>query len=227
MQDVVLRREVLKLNKLHHAVGFFTPKKVFGDLANYKVDRRKEYLLDSRGKLIRKMLAYDITYHQNEDGSYDFNKLMDMRLVDWDEWITLPIRSYDLVVKTPKLTVRIPRVVLSLMSEDMPQTKFNNSLNSYYELYGGECAYTKRKLKKSEASRDHQIPLSRGGKNDPTNVVLCHKDINSKKGNKYNHECGLPEVVPLIPKQMPLKDVLKNEKDIPEWNWFLSPRRKH
>jgi len=226
MQSIVFSREVLKLNKKHEAVGFFTPKEVFGDLANYLVDKRKEYILNKQGKPIRKMLAYDISYHQNEDGTYDFTKLVDMRQVDWAEWVTLPIRSYDLVVHTPKLIVRVPRVVMSLMSEDMPETKTNGSLDSYYNLYDGVCQYTKQKIKKSDASRDHIIPRSKGGKDEPSNIVLCHRDVNSQKGDKYNHECGLPEVKPKIPKRLPLKDVLKSDKDVPEWDWFLKTRRK-
>ena len=226
MQEIVFRREVLKLNKLHQPVGFFTPKKVFIALANYLVDWRKEYILDNKGNKIRKMLAYDISYHQNDDGSYDFDKLTDMRLVDWAEWVTLPIRSYDLVVHTPNFLVRIPRVVMSMMSEDMPKTKHNTSLNSIYELYGGVCQHSKKKISKHEASRDHNIPLSRGGKNVISNIVLAHKDSNSRKGSQLNSECGLPEVVPIIPKELPIKDVLVNEKNIPEWNWFLTTRKK-
>ena len=226
MQDIVFRREVLKLNKAHQPVGFFTPKKVFIALANYLVDWRKEYILDSKGNKIRKMLAYDIVYHQNDDGTYDFDKLIDMRLVDWTEWITLPVRSYDLSVHTPNFVVRVPRVVMSMMSEDMPKTSYNTSLGSIYELYGGVCQYSKKKIPKHRASRDHVKPRDRGGSNEIDNIVLADKDINSKKGNQLNSECGLPEVVPIIPKELPLKDVLVNEKNIPEWNWFLTARKK-
>ena len=226
MQELVFRREVLKLNKLHQAVGFFTVKKVFIGLANYLLDNRRNYILDSRGNRIRKMLAYDISYQQKEDGTYDFDKLENMRLVDWSEWLTLPVRSYDLAVRTPKFTVRVPRVVMSMMSEDMPKSNYNTSLNSIYDLYDGKCAYTNRKLKKSQASRDHVIPRHKGGLDHISNIVLCDKDINSIKGDNFNRDCGLPEVVPIVPKELPLKDVLVNEKDVPEWNWFIKPRHK-
>jgi 5-methylcytosine-specific restriction endonuclease McrA len=224
MQDIVFRREVLKLNKLHLPVGFATPKKVFIALANYLVDGRKEYILDKRGKPIRKMLAYDIDYKQNQDGTYDFTKPTVFRLVDWAEWITLPIRSFDLMVHTPNFDVRIPRVVMSLMYEDMPETKHNTSLNSIYELYEGICQYSKKKISKSEASRDHVVPRSKGGTNDISNIVLSSKEINSRKGDQLNSACGLPEVVPIIPKQLPMKDVLVNHKKVPEWDWFLKKR---
>jgi 5-methylcytosine-specific restriction endonuclease McrA len=227
MQEIMFRREVLKLNKLHQPVGFFTPKKVFTALANYILDRRKEYILDHEGKPQRKMLAYDINYHQNEDGTYDFTQMVaPLRLVDWEEWITLPIRSYDLVAHTPKHTIRIPRVVMSLLSDDMPEVTHNTSLRSIYELYDGICQHSNKKIKMSEASRDHRIPISRGGTNTVGNIVLSHKDINSMKGNRLNHECGLPDVIPKIPKKMPIKDVLTNDRDIPEWSWILKKKKK-
>jgi hypothetical protein len=226
MPDITLSREVLKLNKLHQPIGLFTPKKVFIALANWQMDRRQEtFLLDSQGRRMRKMLAYDIAYAQNQDGSYDFSDLTDMRLVDWDEWITLPVRNYDLVVHTPKLVVRVPRVVMSLLSDDMPITRHSNNLNTVYELYEGVCQYSKRKIPKSRASRDHYIPRKKGGKNDLSNIVLCDKDINSRKGDRYNHECGLPEVVPIVPKELPIMAVLRNDKGVPEWDYMLRKYR--
>jgi hypothetical protein len=33
------------------------------------------------------------------------------------------------------------------------------------------------------ATRDHQIPLSKGGKNSMSNIVLCCRECNEKKGN--------------------------------------------
>ena len=225
MNDAVFRSEVLWLNKRHTPIGFYTPKKTFVSFANWLVDNRQEYILDNKGNKIRKMLGYDIEYQQNSDGSYDFDKLINMRLVDWEEWITLPVRPYDLVVHTPKLTVRIPRVAMSMVSEHTPTAKYNTSLDTVYNLYDGICQYSKRKLKKSEASRDHVIPRHKGGLNTFSNIVLCDKSINSIKGDRYNYECGLPEVKPIVPKELPLKDTLVNTRNIPEWNWFLKKNK--
>ena len=221
MKNVTLRYEVLKLNRLHQPVGFFTPKKVFIALANWKMDRNHRFILDHEGHKIRKMLAYDVDYYQNQDGSYDFAKILNMRLVDWDTWVTLPIRSYDLTVHTPNKEIRVPRIVMSLLSDDMPMTSTSNSLNSVYDRYDGVCQYTHKKLKRSEASRDHVIPRSKGGKNTASNIVLSSKAINSWKGDRFIHDCGLPEVVPIIPKKMFKKDVLRNTRRIPEFNWIL------
>jgi hypothetical protein len=221
MSDLIFSREVLKLNKNHLPIGFFTPKDVFTALANYMVDRRQNYILDVKGNKMRKMLAYDITYEQIDDDLYDFSKLLNMRVVDWDEWITLPVRSYDLFVHTPNLVVRVPRVVVSLACEEMPKVRYNTSLKSVYNLYEGICQISKKRLTMKEASRDHVIPVSKGGENKLNNIILVDRCINSRMGNKYKHELGLPEIKPKTPKTMPVKDTLRNIKGVPEWEYWL------
>ncbi len=220
----IFQRCVLKLNRKHRKIGFFTPQEVFTALANWEMTPRGKFILDRNGKPVRKMLAYDVEYFQRDDDTYDFDRPIFMRMVDWDVWITLPIRAYDSVIHTPNLKIRIPKIVMDLSCEKMPETKWNNSLNSYYKLYKRRCAYTNQELKKEEASRDHIIPKNKGGTDDPSNIVLCHKNINSIKGDKYNYECGLPEVKPIIPKPRPLEDVLENDKNEPEWYWILGKK---
>ena len=220
--NILNSREVLKLNRDGRPVGFFTPQQVFVDFASYMVDRRQDYLIDRGGGKKRKMLGYDIDFHQREDGSYDFDTMTVLRAVDWDEWITLPIRSFDLFVNTPKMKIRIPRIVRCLTSQVMPETRHNKSLDSVYNLYGKRCVYTNRLLSKNEASRDHVIPLDRGGTDTIDNIVLACREINSRKGNRYNHEVGLPEVIPIVPKRLPMDRALRNHKDVPEWRWILN-----
>lgn len=219
--DVTLRREVLMLNKLHEEIGYFTPKQIFTSLSSWVVNARREWLLDKQGRKIRSMLAYDIEFLQNDDGSYDFETIIHMQLVDWDKWITLPIRSYDLVVHTPRQAIRIPRVVLSLFTDYMPTVRYSTSLDSIYMLYGGVDQYTGQQLTKKDASRDHYVPISRGGSDHISNLVLCSKEINSFKGNRLNSEIGLPEVKPKVPRELPIKAVLRNERNIPEWRYFI------
>jgi hypothetical protein len=55
----------------------------------------------------------------------------------------------------------------------------------------GRCHYCKREVSVDRkdfhsphyATRDHYIPLSKGGKNAMSNIVLCCRECNQKKGN--------------------------------------------
>ena len=173
------------------------------------------------------MKAYDIEFMQNPDGSYNFggwDTVTRFQLVEWDTWVTLPVRPYDLFLRTARTRIRIPRVVMVMKYDKMPKKKFSLSFNSVYEVYKGVCAITKRKLKKSEGNMDHIVPQSRGGKTAWENICWCDKKINSEKGDRLNSECGLPDVDPIIPAEIPMINFLHNERGIPEWNLFLKPK---
>lgn len=53
----------------------------------------------------------------------------------------------------------------------------------------GKCHWCKKKLPKNYHV-DHVIPLSRGGRNDPSNLVLSCPHCNNVKHNKLPHELG-------------------------------------
>ena len=53
------------------------------------------------------------------------------------------------------------------------------------------CAYCGRKLKPRQQTRDHVIPVSRGGSNDPSNIVIACESCNNFKDNRTPQEWGL------------------------------------
>jgi 5-methylcytosine-specific restriction endonuclease McrA len=52
------------------------------------------------------------------------------------------------------------------------------------ERDGLKCFYSNVLMNEEEATIEHLIPLSRGGKNTLDNMVLCTKELNSFVGNK-------------------------------------------
>jgi len=56
-----------------------------------------------------------------------------------------------------------------------------------YERQHGKCYYCGRKLGKVYHV-DHVVPLSRGGSNDPSNLVVACPNCNVEKRNKMPHE---------------------------------------
>ena len=49
------------------------------------------------------------------------------------------------------------------------------------EIAKGICHYCAKKIKSSELTMDHVVPISRGGKSTKGNLVPCCKECNSKK----------------------------------------------
>lgn len=51
-------------------------------------------------------------------------------------------------------------------------------------LKNPHCNYCNKELLYSESTLDHVIPVSKGGKNKNTNLVLACKDCNTKKSDQ-------------------------------------------
>lgn len=166
-------------------------------------------------------VALNVVYKKNEDGSLDFSEVEDIQAVRWDEWVKLPIRECDFEIHTSKMVIRVPTIIASSKYSDIPMKRFRPTKNNIWVRDNGICQYSGKKLKPEEANIDHPFPKSRGGLNTWENMVLCHKEINSKKGSRTPEEAGLK----LIKKPKPLAPLLAsnaiNFKNHIDWNVFI------
>jgi 5-methylcytosine-specific restriction endonuclease McrA len=200
---------VLKLNRVWVAIHIESPKTSFTDLGNGKIK------------------ALDIVYPQKESGEYDFANPISITPCAWDQWIELPVRPYDDIIHTIHKSIRVPTVVVCTNYSHMPVRLIKFSKSGVYERDNGTCQYTGEKLKRSESTVDHVLPLSRGGRNSWDNVALTSKKVNFAKGNKLNEEAGLKLLRrPKEPNPVPVSLMLKNVGDIPEWSLFLKYEHK-
>ncbi len=200
---------VLKLNRVWQPVGFATVEKSIVDLA--------------AGVACQ---ALNIDYALDDDGNPNFNQPINMFAVDWDEWIQLPVRPWDLVVHSPSITVRVPTVLIAKNFEKMPWVRFGGRPSSVqiWHRDNGIDQYTGQKLTEDEASIDHVVPKSRGGKNTWTNMVLTHKKVNYSKGNHLNEEVGLKLIrKPKPPAPVPLSSTIREARHR-DWTHFLTAK---
>ena len=184
---------------------------------------------DTVGDAITKLVSgnvksLDIQYHQNNDGTTDFTKVISMIPLDWENWITLPIKPWNDVVHSQKLTIRVPTVLISCNYSKMPMRvwKGTPSKNAIFVRDGGKCCYTGNKVDKKCAAVDHVIPKSKGGSNDWTNLVLTSKELNTWKGNRLNSEIGLKLLKePTIPRPIPISHLIREAKHA-DWCLFIN-----
>ncbi len=134
----------------------------------------------------------------------------------------------DWMVRSPSWETRVPAVIMlkdHVRSKTMVRfSKSNVCLRDQYHcLYCG-CAITLR-----EATLDHVLPLSRGGKTNFDNIVTSCGPCNFRKGNKVGPEWR-PRYKPYRPgywelvrkrKQLPFK--VKH----PSWYQFLQLDEAH
>jgi 5-methylcytosine-specific restriction endonuclease McrA len=65
-------------------------------------------------------------------------------------------------------------------------------LDVLYKRDEGVCGLCLKPCSRNQASRDHIVPISRGGKHEYSNVRLTHKKCNSYKGDKMDDEIIIP-----------------------------------
>ena len=182
MKNIADAMIVLKLNRHWQEVGTSTVGKSIVDLVNGVVH------------------AMDIDWELDENSKPIENKRpIYINPVPWNVWITLPVRPYDPSIRSIKMEIRVPTVVIAQRYDKMPRKKPKKVPSNQAVQFrdGNRCQYTGRLLNNNEGSVDHVIPLSRGGGDTWDNVVWAAKEINSQKGNKLNREAGLRLIQPV------------------------------
>ena len=142
---------------------------------------------------------------------------------DWEYWMLLEPRrgGLDTIIHTSKNLIRVPTVICCPKYRKMPMREQRAIPSVIKERDGNKCAYTGVTLTHKTFSLDHVIPRSRGGKDEWNNLVSCHRDVNSKKSNKLNHEAGLKLINPNIPppRKQPICNLIRGEFHI-DHKWF-------
>jgi 5-methylcytosine-specific restriction endonuclease McrA len=197
---------VLKLNKNWQIVGYGTVADAIVDLVG--------------GESVE---ALDIQYPIDENNNPDRSVNPIMVPVNWDTWVTLPIRPWDDVIHSTKLSIRVPTIIIAKNYAKMPikTWKGKPSKEAIYVRDGGRCQYTGKMLDRKNATIDHVLPKSRGGSDDWTNLALTSKELNGKKGNALNSEIGLRLIKqPMTPKPIPVSQLIKEARHV-DWELFI------
>jgi hypothetical protein len=87
-----------------------------------------------------------------------------------------------------------PSIIAIKGGEGFNPAKFGTVVLSNKTLFGRDrhvCAYCGNHFTSNHLSRDHIIPMSRGGENKWMNVVTSCKKCNSQKSDKSLKEAGL------------------------------------
>jgi hypothetical protein len=168
--------------------------------------------IDASGLRQHPAKALNIEYALDKNGEYDFSAPLIMEPCNWDKWVTLPVRSYDFILKTVKGEIRCPTILIAANFKEMPKRKAKLSKNGIMERDGFRCAYSGEVLPKHKLNIDHVIAKSRGGKDTWENLVTCDKKLNSMKGDKTLEEMGWKlHVKPSKPKDLPVSMKVKND----------------
>ncbi len=102
----------------------------------------------------------------------------------------------DRVVRSERLTVPRPAVIRLVKFIHVPRRFRRQVTNTFLfarDRYRCQyCGRSQQELRTRESlTRDHLVPLSRGGTNDWTNVITACSPCNTRKGNRMPEEIGM------------------------------------
>jgi 5-methylcytosine-specific restriction endonuclease McrA len=132
--------------------------------------------------------------------------------VSWKRAVTLMFEGKvevvevyeDTLIRSVTIEIKMPSVIRFLrMIRHRKQTpKF--SRENVFARDGGRCQYCAKKITRLEATYDHVIPRSRGGKTTWENVVIACVPCNQHKGAQTPEQRGLRlQSNPVLPKRLP------------------------
>ena len=192
----------LNLNSVWQPIGFKTVKESISNLYS--------------GTFQALNIEYDLV-----NGEYNFDEPSVIMPLDWVDWIQLPVRSFDLCIKSPTLNIRVPTVLITKRYSKMPKVKLRPTSEGVRKRDNGICQYTGKKLKKHEGSIDHVLPKARGGVDSWDNMVYCEKKLNTIKSDKTPAEAGLKLIKkPYEPSGRPMCALLGEPRHI-DWKFFM------
>lgn len=208
MSDYLNKHLTLVLNALYQPIGSLSIKKACVALCS-----------ENNGVSAAK--ALDLEYDLNEDGTVNFMSPNKFVPTDWESWINLELRDYDIPIRTAHRVIRAPIVILAHNFRKMVYRKLRPNKRNLYNIYGGKCIWTGRILSFNESSIEHMVCRSANGDSSWQNLGISDKKLNSERGNltldkwKYKQQYPLKE-----PKSTPISGLI-NEPKRPEWQYFL------
>jgi hypothetical protein len=132
MTDILNKTIVLVLNRNWQAINIRTPQEAFCQMAtNVATALDIEMGADLRAQALRP--------------------------VTWDEWITLPIRDGDNLVRTARGPIRVPTVIVAVNFAKVPKKRPKLCAKTIRERDGNRCQYTGELLKPEEGKRARKM----------------------------------------------------------------------
>jgi len=104
--------------------------------------------------------------------------------------------DHDRIVRSERLTIPRPAVIRLTRFVHVPRRFRRHVTNTFlFARDSYKCQYCGRhvtEFRPREAlTRDHLVPLSRGGTNEWTNVITACSPCNTRKGNRLPEEIGM------------------------------------
>ena len=114
----------------------------------------------------------------------------DYLLLSFEEWVELG-RQSDRMIRTPKLAIAAPEVIVLKKYGERPPRKITFSRENLYKRDEFTCQYCGVALPGRDLTIEHVLPRSRGGPTTWENCVAACEDCNGRKADQTPKEAGM------------------------------------
>ena len=126
------------------------------------------------------------------------------------------------VVHTISFRIRIPRMILLLFFDRLPNKEVKFTRHNVFERDKNTCQYCGHKFDRKDLNIDHVVPRHRGGLTTWTNVVCSCVDCNRRKGSRSPEEARMHLIrKPKKPRWRPFVEVQFIKTADHSWRHFL------
>lgn len=144
------------------------------------------------------------------------------RTFDFTSWSELSTAGCDAVGLVEGM-VRIPRVILLVTFDRVPQRRVRFSRHNIFVRDANTCQYCGQRLPRTELNLDHVDPRAYGGRTTWENVVCSCLVCNRRKGGRTPSEAGMKLIrAPKRPQWSPFVARQLGARRYREWKPFLS-----
>lgn len=205
MSNIADKQVCLTLNRLWQPLGFRSVRRAIEDITSLNPHTGEP-----------PFMFLDLTFAQNEDGSYDTDQLLDARPVSVDVWLSLKVRSCDLAISCGRGELRAPTIIVATNYDKLTEHKPKFSPQAIWERDRGICQASGRKLAPHEGDLGHNIPKAKGGRRSFENIALLDKRLNREQGTRTFAEMGwnIKPKAPRATKVLITADQLKHPSQI-------------
>ena len=126
------------------------------------------------------------------------------------------------MVHTISIRIRIPRVILLLFFDRLPNKDVKFTRQNVFERDKNTCQYCGRKFDRKDLNIDHVVPRQHGGLTSWTNVVCSCIDCNRRKANRTPEQAHMHlKRKPKKPRWRPFLEIQFTKASHHSWRHFL------
>jgi 5-methylcytosine-specific restriction endonuclease McrA len=110
---------------------------------------------------------------------------------DFNSWAEIRAHEHEPHVRTVRLRLRVPEVILLTVYNKVPDREVVFSRRNLFKRDRNRCQYCGARPGTPELTIDHLVPRSRGGTSSWTNCILSCVPCNARKADRTPSEAGM------------------------------------